>query len=236
MPMHKILILLFSILGTVAAFNTQAQVDTNAQKIAIDSSILHKKMFTFKRPKHYYIGVDVVKLGYNIIDKSKTRFEAFVEAPMKNNNWLMGSVSFANSKIDNTVISYNTKSIGGTLGIAKSLFTPMHSKDIDNAFIGVSYGFAQNRISTIDYSITDVWGTNSGIISGKNVFAHWLELNAGFRFEIKKNIVLSWRIAGKTLINQKALQAIAPLYIAPYGNGDKVGTFGFNFLLLYKLK
>jgi Domain of unknown function (DUF6048) len=234
--MHKILILFFSLACNTIAFKSYCQTDSLAKTSKTDSTIIAKKTFKIVLPKHYYIGLDVVKLGYNIFDNQKTRIETFVEAPLKKNNWLVGSIGYANSHIANNAISYKTYSTGLTVGVLKNLFTPMFSTDNDNAFIGLSYGIAQNKITDVQYKINDIWGSSSGSIDNKNVWAHWLELNAGFRIEIKKNLLLSWRIAGKTLINQKALQSIAPLYIAPYGTGDKVGTFGFNFLVLYKLK
>lgn len=234
--MHKILILFFSFACNIIAFKSYGQADSLKAVSLADSIAPSKKIFKFTPPKHYYAGLDVIKLGYNIFDNQKTRIETFVEAPLKKNNWLVGSLSYANSTISNTAISYNTQSTGVTIGVLKNLFTPMFTRDNDNTFIGISYGLAQNLISDVQYQIKDIWGTSNGSIANKKVFAHWLELNAGFRIEIKKNILLSWRIAGKTLINQKALQSIAPLYIAPYGTGDKVGTFGFNFLVLFKLK
>jgi hypothetical protein len=235
MQTKKILQYCFSIVFCFCINFCNAQIDTSTNKNIISKDSIAKKHFKLTIPKHYYIGLDIAKLFYNTIDPNKKRLEIAIDAPLQKSNWLTLNLGFASGKLKNDFIDYNSTSVGGSIGVNKSLFTPMHSKDVDNAFIGLAYGFAYNKTSEVNYTIKDIWGTSNGLIASKNIPTHWIELNAGFRFEITKNILLGWRIQGKTLLNQKVINSIAPIYIAPYGNGDRVSTFGYNFLVQYKL-
>jgi Domain of unknown function (DUF6048) len=187
-------------------------------------------------PVAYYVGIDAAKAVYNIVDKDRLRLECLTEAFLKNTNWFTIQVGMANAKFASNLLQYSSNSSGMLLSTSKSLFPFNNATEMDNAFVGIGYGVATNQISEAKYKIADVWGVTNGVIPSSNKIAHFAELNLGFRVGITQRLMASWRIQGKAILNNNNFNSIAPIYIANYGSGDKSTSFGYNFVLTYRVK
>ena len=200
-------------------------------------SLLAKKdtIKTKNIPHHLLLGIDFVKATINIFDKNKTKLEAIAETELKNNNWLSLQIGYANAKYNSSILSYANNSYGMTFGISKAFFKKENSTDFDNGFAGINFGTAQTKINEAQYSITDYWGTTTGIVAANHHQTYWLEFCGGLRFEIIKRIIVGWRIQGKVILNPNAFSTSSPIYIANYGQGDKQTVFNYNVFVTYKL-
>jgi hypothetical protein len=220
------------------SYNCFAQSDS--AKVVPDSMAPKKVQIPFYKkiaapPTNLFVGIDAAKLIYNFADPITTRIEATLDAEAKNNKWYYATIAYANGKVSNSVINYQSNSIGASLGVSKSWFGKMTPTDKDNGFIGLGLGAAYNRIGTAQYTITDIWGTSNGAIAATNKWSYWVELGAGYRIELFPKVLVSTRIFGRSLINQNSLLGIAPIYVAPYGKGNKVSNFGYLFNISYQL-
>lgn len=183
---------------------------------------------------YFRIGIDITKIIASFSQSRYTVFEAQLDANYKSN--LITSLEFGagNSNIANDFLSYKSSNLFLRAGIDKTFFAKNFSSDMDNAFVGVRYGFAPIHRKDASYSISDpVWGNTQGTIQGSSFAAHWLELNGGFRLELIKYIFIGWNIRFKTMLNAKKFEELPPAYIAGYGRGDKNTAFGYNFYILY---
>jgi hypothetical protein len=188
------------------------------------------------KPTAYFVGADVAKAAYNFADTSKFRLEFVAEAFLKNTNWLTINIGITNAKFASEALQYNSQSSGVLVSMSKSLFPFINTKEMDNAFVGIGYGIAANTMSEATYTIKDIWGENIGTIPTSSKIAHFAELNLGFRLALNSKLMASWRIQGKALLNNKSFTSIKPIYIANYGSGDASTSFGYNFVLTYRIK
>ncbi|QLH46844.1 MAG: hypothetical protein HWD58_15150 [Bacteroidota bacterium] len=98
--------------------------------------------------------------------------------------------------------------------------------------MGIRYALSRVARNASTYLIQDpVWGTAEGSIPAKTFLAHWLELTAGFRFEIRPNLFAGWQVRARTFINPKRFEELPPAYLAGYGRGDRNTTFGLQFYI-----
>jgi hypothetical protein len=211
-----------------------AILDTPAVDTTIVPPVAPSKWLQW-RPTAYFVGTDVAKAIYNIADTNKLRVEFVAEAFLKNTNWLTVNIGISNAKYTTDLLRYNSKSSGVLISVSKSLFPFVNNKEMDNAFVGIGYGIASNTMSEASYTIKDIWGETNGVIPTSTKIAHFAELNLGFRIAITPRLMASWRIQGKALLNNKAFTAIKPIYIANYGSGDGSTSFGYNFIVTYRL-
>jgi hypothetical protein len=181
--------------------------------------------------KPYYIGIDVIKPIYTLLAQNNIRFEAIAEAPLKNKNWVSAQVAYGSYSYNTQKLIYNSNSSGILLGLNQPLFPLNHTTDNDNAYIGIGYGIAISNIGQATYTISDIWGTTTGIIPSRVGFNHFAELHAGLRMRLYKRWMLGWRFQAKTKLGNSS--SLAPLYIANYGRGDRSGNSTINLYLSY---
>jgi Domain of unknown function (DUF6048) len=211
-------------------------IKTDSNAIANDS-IKHKKAKWYKNwtPIGIYVGADVAKVATSLADKNNIKIESIIDIYCKNTNWIGVNVGYTSSSFGSANLQYSSRSSGALFTMQKSLFPFVYNSDRDNAFIGIGYGLAFNRIGEAIYKTNDIWGATNGIINANNNTAHFVELNAGFRMAITKHIMIGWRMQGKTILNSKIFTDIAPITIANYGSGDKSAVFGYNLAVTYRV-
>jgi Domain of unknown function (DUF6048) len=214
--------------------STKTIVDT--EKLAKDSvKIVKAKWYKAWAPIGIYVGTDAAKLITNFTNKNSVKIESIVDIYCKNTNWIGVNVGYTAASFTSAALQYSSRSSGVLVTMQKSLFPFVYGGDRDNAFIGIGYGVAVNRIGEAAYQINTIWGNSDGTVAANVNTAHFVELNAGFRMAITKKIMIGWRMQGKTILNNKVFTNIAPITIANYGSGDKGSIFGYNFAITYRV-
>jgi hypothetical protein len=225
-----IFILALLLLSWLPNLNSSAQSTTQKDTTQLPKAPVPKEAtFTYLR-----LGIDISKFIASALEPSYSLFEMQADIHYKRDMFMVLEGGLGRSSVDNDYLQFTSTNGFVRLGIDKTFFTPEYKNDYDNAFLGVRYGASLIQRADATYQIADpVWGNSNGIIRAENNFVHWLELTAGFRLQVKKNIFAGWNVRGKTLINPKAIESLPPSYIAGYGRGDKNTAFGYNFYILY---
>ena len=204
------------------SFSLEAQIDSMQLKV---------KSTDFS---YFRVGIDASKFVASSIAKSYDMMEFAVDANYKSNLILSSEFGFGNSIVENTYLTYKSNNVFMRLGIDKTLFNKEFVGDMDNAFVGIRYGFGFVNRSEANYTIYNaIYGNANGKIQNTQFLTHWLELTGGFKMELKKNIFIGWNIRMKTFINPKNFEQLPPSYVAGYGRADKNTAFGYNFYLMY---
>ena len=212
-----------------STFICHAQEEDDEDSVEVKKPKIKEPTFTY-----YRIGLDVSKLVASVAQKNYKVVEAQLDTRYKRDLFFALELGTGNSVVENEYITYKSSNSFARVGLDKTFFRADFKQDMDNAFIGLRYGIAAIKRSASTYNIYDaVWGNTSGTIDGANFVAHWLEINAGFRLEIVKNIFAGWNIRAKTFINPRKFEKLPPAYVAGYGRGDKNTAFGYNFYILY---
>jgi hypothetical protein len=200
-----------------------------------DSTQRGRKYILLEKPQHLYVGLDPVKAVWNIATPDRLRAEAHADAYFAKNIIINSTLGFSKASYASTNLSYKTTSLGGDISVCRSLFPAMNKYDLDGAFVGIGYGLAYNRIGAVQYQISDLWGTQSGVLPPSNMVLHWVQLTAGFGVQISMRTHLGWRVYGRSIVNARRITEIAPIYTAPYGAGDKLSVFAYNFFATLRL-
>ena len=204
------------------SFNLVAQTDSTKLKV---------KSTDFS---YFRVGIDASKFVASGIAKNYNMMEFTVDANYKSNLILSSEFGFGNSIVENEYLTYKSNNVFMRLGIDKTLFNKEFAGDMDNAFVGIRYGFGFVNRGEANYTIYNtIYGNSNGQIRATQFLTHWLELTGGFKMEIKKNIFIGWNIRMKTFINPKKFEQLPPSYVAGYGRADKNTAFGYNFYLMY---
>jgi hypothetical protein len=218
---------------TVPVIDSARAITAKADSARRDTLSSKPKLSIWQRakPSSATAGIDAVKALYNLADFSTQRLDGNAVLRYKSNLVLNCNAGFAFSNYKSSIINYNSSSIGLSIDACRNLFGKMGTSDNDIAFVGIGYGVAINRIGEVDYTIIDQWGTQQGTVDGQTKITHWMQLAAGFDVQLHKRLYAGWRVYGRAILNSGAMQDIAPLYIATYGQGDRVSTFGYSFVV-----
>lgn len=183
---------------------------------------------------HFRFGIDLSKFVASAVQKNYDVIEGNLETHYKKDIYYAAEFGFGSSEVSNDFLKFSCQNYFLKAGIDKTFFTPEFPGDLDNAFIGVRYGASFIRRGAATYLIQDpVWGNSEGRIDATSFFAHWLELDAGFRIELFKNVFAGWNARFRTFVNPAKFENLPPSYVAGYGRGDKNTAFGYNFYLMY---
>lgn len=213
------LLLMFALPQSIAA-----QTDSTNTKPEVKKTI---------RFDYFRIGVDLSKFVSSPLSKEYKAYEFSFDTHFQKDLWLLADFGFGRSSVSNDNLAFSSSNLFLRLGLDKTFFNQEFKGDLDNAFIGLRYGLGMVNRSAATYYIKDtVWGNTAGSIPAANFLAHWIELGAGFRLELARNIFLGWNIRAKTFVNPKKFAELPPAYLAGYGRGEKNTAFGYNLFFM----
>lgn len=216
-----------------------------AQVVAIDTMpMVHSDSVTLDTPKaprielgghQLNLGIDIIRPIVNANDKYSYEFEA--DYYLKNEMYLAAEGGWGTSTVNYTDLKYNTSNYFFRAGFNKILLPRENAKDWGGLFMGLRLATAGIQRSAATYTVIDTtWGNSTGALGSKNFNGYWMEITGGVRVELYKGLMAGWNIRGKFMLNGKAFNDLAPLYIAGYGRGDKNAVFDFNFYLSYAIR
>lgn len=189
---------------------------------------------TFKRWSYFRVGFDAASLAGSLLNPDFARFEIQVDSRYKKDLYAVFETGLGRCFWQNTYLTSSASNQFIRVGVDKTFFGLERAQDLDNAFVGIRYALSRVARNASTYLIQDpVWGTAEGSIPAKTFLAHWLELTAGFRFEIRPNLFAGWQVRARTFINPKRFEELPPAYLAGYGRGDRNTTFGLQFYISY---
>lgn len=187
-----------------------------------------------KIPGYYRVGVDISKWVTRFIQSNYKTAEMQIDRRLRQNVYGAIEMGYAHASLTTEKLRYQTKNAFVSVGPDKTLFNRLFPGDIENAMVGMRYGMSWVQRADAQYTIADsIWGNTQGMVPSTSFFCHWIELNAGFRLEVKKNIFAGWNIRFRGMLNQQKLKELPPDYIAGYGSGEKPTSLGYNFYVMY---
>ena len=192
---------------------------------------------------HYHVPTfNGIMLGVNVGDAALRAFgqeyggyEALAEVNIYNR--FFPEISFGIGSGKSTAdggYTYECKpSFFGRIGMNYNCFY----KNSSNSFVivGIRYGFSSYKadISNLYYE-NGYWPTSGPYnLTNQKFTTHWLELGAGVRVQVFKNLYMGWMVYYKPLIKEGSTVNASPWYIPGYGINGK--GFGFTYNIYYKL-
>jgi hypothetical protein len=211
------------------------EVDSAATTVLTDSTASSEKEKPKEKHFEYFrIGVDLSKWVRSALTDQYTTSEFLIESIWKPKMHFVGETGFATANNTGENMRFTSSSIFIRAGFDKYFFGKLYKEDLDNAFVGLRLGSALYNRSDAEATLWDpFFGNTIKNIPSDRSLVHWLELTAGFRMELMKNIFIGWNVRGKTFLNPRKIQELTPTYLAGYGVAKKQPNIDYNFYLLY---
>lgn len=220
----------FSISLVLLSFTSNAQEKTEVKK----DSIPHKKERYGLR-----VGVDLFKLTRSFYEKDYRGLELVGDYRLTRRHYLAAEIGNENKTVDDDQLNFTTK--GTYLKVGFDYNTYENWLNMENIIsVGLRYGvssFSQTLDSYQIYNPNPYFGEAPVIQSGeefKGLSAQWIEVAAGVKAEVFKNIFVGFSVRLNRLVSQKLPDNFDNLYI-PGFNRTYNGSFGvgFNYTVSY---
>ncbi|MFP4292216.1 MAG: DUF6048 family protein [Cyclobacteriaceae bacterium] len=105
----------------------------------------------------------------------------------------------------------------------------------DIIFFGLKYAFSSidDRISFT--SRENVWGATTITQSNENLGVRWLEMNAGVKVSVYKNVFLGYTLRYRFARRYIDRSSLVPYRIPGFGGGEDTSNFGFDYYIYYRI-
>ncbi len=220
-------IALFSLLLVGIASFSQEEVSEKKKEGEIDTV---KISF---RPKGLRLGADLVGVTKSAIDADKTELEFSAEVELHRYlvNFEYGQFEVLRSGGDASI--YQNKGAYFRTGIDINLFRK--ETDVNILFFGLRYGKATFD-DQLQYLQTSTFFSDNTIDrSNTNINARWYEMTAGIKLRIAHNFWLGFTNRFKFSLKTDDSDTLTPHDIPGYGRASEESTWGFNYLLMYRI-
>jgi len=212
-----------------------------AQKIKIQ-----KKTVSDSIPVPFFNGIivegDIASVASSVLSNGGTHsYEGAVKIDLKHKFYPTFEFGYASADkltVDN--IGFSTNGAFWRGGIDINMLKQKKAANAINSMLllGVRLGVSSFNYNITNVTITDeYWGGPAQTMNYNNLSTTkvWLELTAGIRVEVLKNIYMGWTIRNKNLLTSTADGAVTPWYIPGFGV-NKSTNLGLNYTIGYKFQ
>ena len=235
--MKHILKYTFSVLIILVSLNSNAQ-----EKIVNDSTEVKKDSVSPKKERFgIRFGVDLFKLTRSFYEKEYRGIELVGDFKLTRRHYIAVELGNENKTVDDDRINFTTQGTYIKAGFDFNAYENWLGME-NMIYVGLRYGvssFSQQRNSYEIYNRDSYFGVAPEIIDGEKfsgLSAQWIEVVAGFKAEVYKNIYLGISLRVNRLMSNKKPENFDNLYI-PGFNRTYNGDFGvgFNYTVSYFL-
>jgi hypothetical protein len=182
------------------------------------------------------IGYDFSGLIVNIFQPTQTSGEVSITAGAFRRLYYTVEAGLVNINDREKDFNYYSKGQYVRAGFDYNFYKRKTPDENNMVFLGLRYGFATMNHSANNIIIEDdKWGNYTlPSIPDSKVNAQWLEIAAGIRVEIIRNISMGWsgRLHYLTYLESTANK---PFVIPGFGSGYSKITLGFNYSVYYSI-
>ena len=106
----------------------------------------------------------------------------------------------------------------------------------DDIFLfGLRFGRAQTD-DRLQFDTNDpVWGLTTATQENNGLVTTWVEMTAGVKVEVLKNVFLGYNLRFKFARNFSGEPTLLPYFIPGFGRSDKEERFGFDYSIFYRI-
>ncbi len=174
-------------------------------------------------------------------DTDRSAFSAVTHINVSPGLFFRGEAGFENlvfSAENEEDRNYSYESNGSFLkaGMLYDFFSVDEKGNNDNIFVGLNYGFALQEHRAGNYIIPNgYWADYHGSESAYFLNTHWLEVFAGPRTELLKNLYMGWTVNLRVKVLQNNPEVLQPYSIPGFGSGDNTVNVGFSYVIEYMI-
>ena len=217
------------------------QIRKNIYKLLFISLFLAVKVCSYSQADTTYratgimFGVDLSRFFVKIWDPVQKNMEFSVNAEIRNNLYLTGEGGTISTLFDDKNYHYESQGNYFRLGMEYNLLKRAPGESY-MLYGGLLYGFSSFSHQADYITITDeYWGTATGSLPETKLTGNWLEIKAGIRVNILKNIFLGWSLRTRFYLMGQTDPNMTPFLIPGFGKGDKNTTIGMSYSIFYRI-
>lgn len=235
----------FSITLVLLSFLSNAQEKTSKENINIEKGIAKDSIPPKKERYGLRVGVDFFKLSRSFFEKEYKAIEFVGDYRITRRHFLAAEIGNENKTVNEDQLNFTTKGTFLKVGFDYNSFVNWGT--MENVIsIGLRYGassFSQTLNSYYVYNTNPYFGETPVVLSGSKydgLSAQWIEVVAGMKAEVLKNIFVGFSFRLNRLLSQKRPDNFENLYIPGFNrtyNGDFGAGFNYTvsyFIPLYK--
>lgn len=232
--MRLILSFIFFSFLSVAVF---AQEATEQESDSVKKELA--KIQKPKVPKSFYIptglrvGTDLVALGVNAFGDKRTRYEFQGDIDF-HRIYLVGSYGINEYQNSGEEFTYSNAGSYYRIGLKADFL--QYDPDHNTLTFGLRYA-KSNFSETLITNITNpFYGLYEESLTNKNVTASWIEMTAGLRVMILKNLYMGYNF--RIQLNRRIVNAdqFRTYDIPGFGRAEFDNRWTFNYYLVYRIK
>jgi hypothetical protein len=188
--------------------------------------------------KSLRFGVDLIPPLSSFLLGGRTGFEAQADLEFKKDFFLVLEPGFLTASYSDTTFNYKSNGTYLRLGIERNFLNNPKFKGNEVVTIGLRYGISRMQNSASNILIPpSYWNQESNWVSipEQSFWAHWIEVKAGIKAELVKNLFIGWSVAGRVMLSSGHPSNMTPYLIPGFGRGDRKTTAGFNYYIAYRI-
>ncbi len=175
-------------------------------------------------------------IQYLFADNIQTH-QANIQVNWKNKYFPVFQIGFATANKTTHNAGFKGNGFFTKMGVDFNLLkSKLKNKRLNNyALGGVMIGYSRFQYSLENQTIKDEYWGGSETVVANGIFDNkfWVELNAGLRVPIYKNIYMGWSVQRKFLITRDKEGEISSWYIPGFGKNN-TSNWGFNYIIGYR--
>jgi hypothetical protein len=185
------------------------------------------------------VGVNLEGPVGHLFDTDKSAFSVISHYKYSSKWFVRAEAGFENltfSEENQLERNYHYESNGTffKVGILYDFFDVDEPGNNDNIFVGLSYGFGIQKHGSNHFIIeNNYWDDFHGSMSKYTLHNHWIEIMAGPRTELLKNLYMGWTLNLRIKLFENNSRVLEPYSIPGYGNGDNNINPGFSYVIEY---
>lgn len=225
LSINKYILLTSLLLISLASFAQKESPDKKKEKVdTIQISF---------RPKGIRFGTDLLGATKTAINSGKTalEFSADIELYRYLINFEYGQ--YENFRVGSDASIYQNKGTYFRTGIDINLFKK--DTDVNILFFGLRYGKATFDDQLQYLQTNTLFGDSNFDRINTSINARWIEMTSGIKLHIAHNFWLGFTNRFKFSLKVDDSDALTPYEIPGYGTTVKGSTWGFNYLLMYRI-
>lgn len=182
------------------------------------------------------VGVNLAGFVNRIIDNDRTGISFLSRVNLNSNLFVAAEAGYENVSFEKSAYNYFSNGTFFKIGLEKDMLPDKEKGTNDNILIGLHYGFAlQEQGSDYFFVENGYWDDYSGRLGTNTLNTHWLELSAGPRAELFKNVYMSWGMHFRVAVATSNTSIMEPYIIPGFGSGDKRVNLGFSYSIEYMI-
>jgi hypothetical protein len=191
------------------------------------------------KSRGFRFGTDVSKFFLPLFYPETKGYELLADLQITDNIFIAGEFGISSTRLDTDSYSFNYNLNGRyfKIGINKNMLKQDDKTKNDLVFVGIRYSYTGIKHKATNISIADDhWDEEIIVETGEhNLKCHYIDVVAGVKTELFKNIFMGWTIRGMIRLAPKSYGIMTPYIIPGFGKGSRKASLGFNYSIYYRI-